>query len=319
MTLTLADLPPPLLRVAALAFGLCWGSFCNVLIHRMPRQMSVMRPASHCPACGQPIRPWHNIPVLSWLGLRGKAACCGARISARYPLVELIVGVLSLAIVEAIVLPLPASTPALHVLAVYVVDLGLVVGLTAVAFIDLEHMIIPNSLSIGGTVLGIGTFSLRGMSIEQALLGAALGFILVWLPFGVIHARLRGRPGMGLGDAKLLMLAGAWFGWFGVLFVLGAGAIQGTVVTLAVTLVRGPPEVPAAVRREREQLRAELAELPPAERAEIEREIGVDPLAEEPEPGLRKARVAFGPFLVLSTLECLLLGPERIMHYLLAS
>jgi leader peptidase (prepilin peptidase)/N-methyltransferase len=314
----LADFPPGWLRLLAVLHGLVWGSFINVVIYRVPRDMSLVRPGSHCPACGEPVRAVHNIPLLSWLALRGRARCCGASISPRYPLVEAIGGVLSLGVLEAVVLGLPLSSPVGLALAVYVADFGLALGLVAAAFIDLEHMIVPDAVSLGGTIVGLVTFSFRGMRVEEALLGAAVGFVVLWLPFDVLYAKLRGAPGMGRGDAKLLMLAGAWFGWRGALFVLGAGAIQGTIATLALVAARGQIEEPEAVRREREQMRAELDALPDEERAEAERHWHRDPLALPPEPRWGKARVAFGPFLALATLEVMLLGPQRILEWLLA-
>ncbi|AUX38071.1 MULTISPECIES: A24 family peptidase [Sorangium] len=314
--MTLADFPPWFLRAFALCFGLLWGSFLNVVIHRVPRELSVVRPGSRCPACGTPIRAYDNIPVLSYLLLRGRARCCGAPVSPRYPLVEAVGGVLSLAIVELIILRLPWSTPILHALATYTADLALALGLVAATFIDLEHMYIPDGITIGGAVLGVATASLRSMGFTDALLGAAVGFAVVWLPFVVIYPRLRGgRVGMGLGDAKLLMLAGAWFGWGGALFVLGAGAVQGSIVAIALLLLRGSIEEPEAVRLEREQIRAELSAMSPEERAAAEKELAQDPLAEEPGEGFGQARIAFGPFLALATLECLLVGRDILEAY----
>src|SRR3954454_5339168 len=100
----LAEVPASLLRVYAVLLGLLWGSFLNVVIYRVPRGMSVVRPASHCPGCGAAIRAYDNVPVLSYLWLRGRARCCGARFSPRYPLVELIGGVIAWAIFEVCVL-----------------------------------------------------------------------------------------------------------------------------------------------------------------------------------------------------------------------
>lgn len=314
---TLADFPHEFLGAFALMFGLVWGSFLNVVIHRVPRGMSIMRPASHCPACNASIPGYRNLPVVSYLWMRGKAPCCGARVSPRYVLVELIGGVLSLAVLELLVMPLGPGTPLLHAAAVYVADLALALGLTAAAFIDLEFMIVPDAISIGAAVLGVATFAFRDMTILDALIGAALGFAIVWLPFDVLYRRLRGSPGMGLGDAKLLMAAGAWFGWTGVLIVLGASAIQGTAVTLLLLLGGKSLEEPEAVKREREELAAEIEKLPADERAEIEKELAKDPLAAAPEGGVGKARIAFGPFLILSTLECLLLGTDRIAGWFL--
>jgi leader peptidase (prepilin peptidase)/N-methyltransferase len=303
-------------RAFALAFGLLWGSFLNVVIHRVPRGQSVVKPASHCPACGKPIRPWDNIPLLSYALLGGKARCCKARLSPRYPLVEAIGGLLSIAILEAVVFRLPEGTSITRSLAVYTADLALALGLVAAAFIDLEHMILPDAITFGGAILGVATASFRFMSFTDALLGAAVGFGIVWLPFIVLYPKIRGgKVGMGLGDAKLLMLAGAWFGWGGALFVLGAGAIQGTVFALVTLLARGKIEEPEAVREEREAIQRELEEMSPEEREEAEKELAMDPLADEPGEGLGQARLAFGPFLVLATLEVLLFGRDLVGVY----
>ena len=316
MFVTLADFDPWFVRAIALAFGLLWGSFLNVVIHRVPRGQSVITPASHCPACAKPIRPWDNIPLLSYALLGGKARCCKARLSPRYPLVEAIGGLLSLAILEAVVFRLPEGTTITRSLAVYTADLALALGLVAAAFIDLEHMILPDPITFGGAILGVATASYRFMSFTDALLGAAVGFGLVWLPFIVLYPKIRGgKVGMGLGDAKLLMLAGAWFGWGGALFVLGAGAIQGTVVALVTLLARGKIEEPEAVREEREAIQRELEEMSPEEREEAEKELALDPLADEPGEGIGQARLAFGPFLVLATLEVLLFGRDLLGVY----
>jgi leader peptidase (prepilin peptidase)/N-methyltransferase len=287
------DLPPWFLRVLAFAFGLIWGSFLNVVIHRVPRGLSLVRPGSTCPACGKPIRAWHNIPLFGYLFLRGKASCCGARVSPRYPLVEAIGGVLALAILESVVFRLGPTLTIERGLAIFVADLALALALTAAAFIDLEHMYLPDSITIGG-----------------AILGAAAGFGIVWIPFVVLYSKIRGKVGMGMGDAKLLALAGAWFGWGGALIVLGAGAIQGTIATLAVLLFRGKIEEPEAVKREREEIQKELEAMSPEDRAAAEKELAEDPLSEEAGEGVGQARIAFGPFLILATIECLLLGRD---------
>ena len=313
----LDDFPPLFLRVFAVAFGLIWGSFLNVVIYRVPRGMSVVRPASHCPACGKTIRPWDNVPVFGYLLLRGKARCCGVKVSPRYPLVEAIGGLLSIAILEIVVFRLDPTTAGSRALAIYVADLALALGLVAGTFIDLEHMILPDSITLGGAVLGVATASLREMRFVDALIGAAVGFGVVWLPFVVIYPRIRGgKVGMGLGDAKLMMLAGAWFGWSGALFVLGAGAVQGTLVAIPVLLFRGKIEEPEAVKREREEMKKELEAMSPDERAEAEKELAEDPLAEEAGEGFGQIRMAFGPFLSLAILECLLFGPDPMRAYL---
>jgi leader peptidase (prepilin peptidase)/N-methyltransferase len=176
-------------------------------------------------------------------------------------------------------------------------------------------MYLPDGITIGGALLGVATASFRSMRFVDALIGAAVGFAIIWLPFVVLYPRLRGRAGMGLGDAKLLMLAGAWFGWSGALFVLGAGAVQGTLVALPILLFKGKIEEPEAVQREREEMKKELASMSPEERAVVERELAADPLAEEAGAGLGQTRMPFGPFLALATVECLLVGRELYSSY----
>jgi leader peptidase (prepilin peptidase)/N-methyltransferase len=314
---TLADLPESFLRIVALLFGLVWGSFLNVVIHRLPRGMSVVRPASHCPGCNAPIPAHRNIPVVSWLVMRGRAPCCGARVSPRYLLIELAGGVLSLAVLERFVLSLGPRASLADAAALYVAFFALVLGLVAAAFIDLEFMIVPDSISLGATLLGVATVALRGMSIVDSLVGAATGFVVVWLPFVVIYPRLRGGVGMGLGDAKLLMGAGAWLGWSGVLAVLAAGAVQGVVAWVVLAATGRGLDEPEAVKRERAELHAELETLQGEEREALEKALAEDPLGQEPPSGWGKARIAFGPFLILAWLECLFLGMERIQGWLL--
>jgi leader peptidase (prepilin peptidase)/N-methyltransferase len=308
--LLLADVPPWFLRGVAVAFGLIWGSFLNVVIYRVPLEMSVVRPPSHCPGCGKPIAAYDNIPVLSYVILRGRARCCGTRMSPRYPLVELIGGALSLAIVERILLPTPWA-PLGRSLVLYASDFTLAMALVAAAFIDAEHMYLPDPITIGGAILGFGTASLRGLSWRESFVGGVLGFVGVWLPFGVVYKWIRGRVGMGLGDAKLLMLAGAWFGWVGVVFSLVAGALQGTLTALVIYLVKGKIEEPEAVVRDREELRKAADEGD----EEAKRAIEEDPLATEQAEGLGQSRLPFGPFLIMGLLELLLAGDPILAWY----
>ncbi len=305
----LADAPLWFLRTFAIAFGLIWGSFLNVVIYRVPREMSVVRPGSHCPACSKPIAGYDNVPVLSYVLLRGRARCCGAKMSPRYPLVELIGGALSLAIVEVVIRALPASEPLGRVVAIYGADLALCLGLTAAAFIDAEHMYLPDTVTIGGAILGVATASFRGLRIGQSLVGAATGFFVLWF-FGFLYKKLRGRTGAGLGDAKLLMLAGAWFGWPGVYWTLLAGSVQGTLFAVVTYLVRGKIEEPASVTAEREELEKAAAE-GDLEAKEI---LEDDPLGKPPEEGFARAAIPFGPFLILAILE--LLFAEREIYSL---
>jgi leader peptidase (prepilin peptidase)/N-methyltransferase len=337
---TLSDLPHGLLLGFAVLLGLLFGSFLNVVIYRLPRGESLAFPGSRCPRCGEPIRAYDNLPVLSWLLLRGKARCCRAPIAARYPLVELIGGLLAWAVVELVVSDLPGDTAWYWALAIFALNLGLGLTLVAVAFIDLEYMLIPDSLSVGGAVLGLVTAPWRAeqlpnswlanrlvtalgfapygsmANMADAVLGAVIGFVMIWLPFEVLYHALRGQPGMGRGDAKLTMLAGAWFGWPGALFALLAGSVQGTLVAVALYWTQGKIEEPEAVRRERAELQAAIEAAEGEERHALEAELMADPVGREPKPGLAQSRLSFGPFLALATLEYLLFGPTLVAELL---
>lgn len=179
--------------------------------------------------------------------------------------------------------------------------------LLAAAFIDLEHMILPDSLTYGGALLGLLSSPFRPeVSVESAFLGGALGYVGIWFPFIWLHTKLRGFPGMGLGDAKLAALAGTWFGPLGVLLTLFMGAIQGTVFALTSLLVRGKIEEPEAVKQQREDLLRAIEQATGAEKEELLKEYDADPLAKPPDGSVSGARVAFGPFLALALLEQLL-------------
>jgi leader peptidase (prepilin peptidase)/N-methyltransferase len=315
--MSLADFPDWFVIGVAVLLGLAFGSFTNVVIHRLPREQSVVHPGSRCPNCGAAIAIYDNIPVLSWIVLRGRARCCGVRISPRYALVETMGGLLGWALAQTLVLELSASTTWWQALLIFLLYLAFGFGLIAIAFIDLEHMIVPDEITIGGTLLGIITVAVRP-EIEwlDALLGAAVGFLVVWVPFDLLYRALRGQAGMGLGDAKLLMLAGAWFGWPAAVFALLAGSVQGTVVALTVFLVKGRIEEPEAVRRERQDLIAQIEAAPEEQRQTLEDELARDPIGRPPEPGLSKARLAFGPFLALAVLEYMLFARAFVDDYL---
>jgi len=306
------------MAATVVSLGLAFGSFLNVVIHRLPREENLAHPPSRCPACGKRIRAWDNIPLFGWLLLLGKARCCGARISPRYPLVEALGGLAGWAVLETRVLSLPMDTLWWKALLVFLPYFALVLGLLAVAFIDLEHMIIPDEITLGGTVLGVLSVPLRAeVDWKTSLIGAAIGFGMIWLPFDVAYRLIRGQPGMGMGDAKLTMLAGAWFGWPGAVFALLAGSIQGTIAAAAVYVSQGKIEEPEAVKKEREEMLAaiESAETE-EERRELLEELERDPIGHEPEDGLGRARLPFGPFLVLGTIEYLVFGKALVDEYL---
>jgi leader peptidase (prepilin peptidase) / N-methyltransferase len=315
----LVEFPPTFLLVLAGMLGLLFGSFANVVIYRLPRGENLAYPASRCPACGAPIAAYHNLPLLGFLWLRGRARCCKAPIPWRYPAVELLGGLWSLAVMRTIVLDLPVDTPIWRAGLLFAVYLALGILLLCAIFIDLDHMLLPDALTLGGAALGLVSAPLRGLDLLASLLGAALGFLVVWLLFVEGYRLLRGFPGMGLGDAKLLALTGAWFGWRGVLFALLAGSVLGTLTAIAVYVARGRLEEPESVVREREELMRELDQLEGDERAELEKELAKDPLFLKPGAGIGQARLAFGPFLAMATLAYLFVGSGLIDEYLLLS
>ena len=238
--LTLSELlfvPDWLGLLGAFVWGALWGSFLNVVIHRLPRGESLVRPASHCPACGHPVRPWDNVPLLSWLVLGGRCRDCRERISPRYPLVELMGAVLSAALYARYVLYGP-SQPWLANLAPYLIFFAFSAALVAVIFIDLDRQIVPNEITLGGAAVGLlVTFLLPGVAWWESLLGIVLGGGFVVL-VNAGYARLRGMQGMGMGDAKLLAMIGAFLGYRSLLFVLLVASLLGLLAVLLLGSLR---------------------------------------------------------------------------------
>ncbi|MBK8230246.1 MAG: prepilin peptidase [Candidatus Eisenbacteria bacterium] len=207
------------------ALGLCLGSFLNVVIHRLPRNESLLWPPSRCGGCGKAIRPWHNVPLLGWLVLRGRCADCNASISVRYPLVELLGGVLTLLAFAF------APTP-WHSLAA----LWLGLSLLAVFWIDLDHRIIPDEISLGGTAFGL-VLSVCTIGIWPAVLGALLGGGGLFA-IAIGYEKSRGRTGMGMGDVKLALMLGAFLGWQGVLLTVMLASVFGSLLGITLLLTR---------------------------------------------------------------------------------
>ncbi len=314
---TLSELPHSFVVVLAVSLGMVLASFGNVVIYRLPRGMNLSHPGSTCPKCGTKIRPYDNIPVLSWVFLRGKARCCGTKISPRYVLLEGMGGLLGFALCETTLTRLAPDLPFWQVLTLIFLYLILTLGLICAAFIDLEHMILPDEITLGGAALGLATVSLRPeVTFWESLLGAAVGFLVIWLPFDVLYRAFRGHAGMGMGDAKLLLLAGAWFGWPAAIFALLVGAVQGTCVAVAVYAATGKLEEPAAVTAEREEMLKLIEAAAPEAQAALREEFSKDLVLQEQATGLAKSRFAFGPFLVLGILEYTLFGPEFTQLYL---
>ena len=230
------------LEILSFILGAIVGSFLNVCIFRMPRDKSIVRPGSSCPGCGTLIRFYDNIPLLSYLILRGRCRKCGEPISVRYPAVELLTALLFAAIVGIFGLSVEAA-----------VALVLACLLIVISFIDLEFQIIPDILSLGGLLLGVALSFVRTPpffgreillhsgslpAILQSLLGVLLGGGILFT-IAKLYEVVRRTEGMGGGDIKLLAMIGAFCGITGVVFSLVAGSIAGALVGLPLMLVKG--------------------------------------------------------------------------------
>jgi leader peptidase (prepilin peptidase)/N-methyltransferase len=223
----------------ALLFGLIIGSFLNVCIYRWPRDLSVVRPRSHCPACGKTITWADNIPLASYTILRGRCRHCTERIPLRYPAVELLTGLLFFYFVWTL-------GPTVAALKMCVLS-ALLVGLM---FTDLEALILPDELTLGGTAAGI-VFAIftpmpasvvwfvlalarlepagRAAWIMEAVLGAALPALFLWFVRWA-YEKIRHREGLGLGDIKLIAMVGSFLGLSGALLTLVAGSLAGSII-----------------------------------------------------------------------------------------
>lgn len=225
--------------------GGCIASFLNVVVWRVPRGESIVRPPSHCPRCGASIRWWQNIPILSWLALRGRCAGCRAPISPRYVLVELLGACLFLAAFRQTAAQDLFSAGAWVTLAVWWIWIALmIVG----SFIDFDHKLLPDFTTVGGMVLGLayGVFACFGSReaaldfsdlrmyapLARSLAGLALGFGLLWL-IRFLGTRAFGREAMGMGDVFLMGAVGALFGPVAVLVTVMLSSVFGSVVGLA--------------------------------------------------------------------------------------
>ena len=278
---------------AGVAFiaGSMIGSFLNVVIYRVPKGESIVRPGSHC-RCGRPIA-WHdNIPILSWFLLRGKARCCGQPYSIRYAFVEALTGFLFLACWLS-----HAPGPALA-------GMVLIAMLVAATFIDLDHMIIPDAITIWGTVVAVVIAAivptLHGYSTDPlyilgsirsmfaAVIGVLIGSgLILWI--GLIAEAVLRKEAMGFGDVKFMGLIGGFLGWQGAVFTVFAGAIVGTVwftVAMVLTRITGK-ENQAALR----------AETPEGDETEL----------------AMGAQVPFGPMLAIAA-TIYLLGGHRLLN-----
>jgi leader peptidase (prepilin peptidase)/N-methyltransferase len=241
----------PAWLAAAAGLGLVVGSFLNVVIHRLPRMLeaewlaqcaelrgeqparaterfNLLFPASHCPLCGAAIKPWQNIPLLSYLLLGGKCRECRARISWRYPLVEATAGILAVLVVWRFGPTFGAAGA-----------LVFVWTLLALSAIDLDTQLLPDSLTLPLLWLGLlvnigGTFT----PLASAVAGAAVGYLVLWSVYWLFRL-LTGKEGMGFGDFKLLAAIGAWLGWSMLPVVVLLSSFVGAAVGIALMFVRG--------------------------------------------------------------------------------
>jgi leader peptidase (prepilin peptidase)/N-methyltransferase len=224
---------PWLVALFFFGFGAIVGSFLNVCIYRIPEGRSIVHPGSHC-RCGKPVQPRDNLPIVSWLWLRGKARCCGAKISARYPFVEALTGGLFVACWQL----LPPSLA--------LVGMAFASLVVVVTFIDLDHMIIPDVCSVGGTVvawvLAFAVPLIHGFSGDPwfvdgirslivAVLGSFIGAALIlWIK--VLAEAILNREAMGEGDIVWMGVVGALCGWQGAFFAVFGGAVLGVLAVI---------------------------------------------------------------------------------------
>jgi leader peptidase (prepilin peptidase) / N-methyltransferase len=296
-----------LITFGAFAFfwGACWGSFTNVLIHRIPLDMSVVSPPSACPKCERPIRWYENIPILSYIFLRAKCAGCSTSISLRYPLIEATAGAWSLALAMRHLWPVWSQpelwiddlSPLLQAVGGWLWLEAFVCALIAITFIDLEFTFIPDEVSIPMILIGcLGGFTLTMNQPLEHFWGMVGGWGVI-LCIRWIGWLLFRREAMGLGDAKLLSLIGVFLGWRVIPWILFASAVQGIIaagVAIAYTKYTG---------------RTNALTLTSAELDEIFGEEGVYPSDKV------HVVIPYGPFLCLAAFEVLMIGPQALLSW----
>ena len=219
--------PIVIFYIFAFIFGAVVGSFLNVCICRLPKNESIVFPPSHCPTCDYRI-PWYdNVPIISYLILRGKCRSCKARISTQYPLVELVTALLTLFLFMRF-------GPTFVFLVLFLFCSAMVV----VTFIDLEHQIIPDVISLPGIVAGfIFSFFIPQIGWLNSLIGIVVGGGSLWLVASG-YELLTKKEGMGGGDIKLLAMMGAFFGWKAIPFIIFVSSLVGSVIGVTVMLIR---------------------------------------------------------------------------------
>jgi leader peptidase (prepilin peptidase) / N-methyltransferase len=206
---------------AVFVLGLIIGSFCNVVIYRLPLSESIITPGSHCRLCSAPLRPWDNIPLLSYFLLKGRCRVCAERISLRYPCIEFVSGAIYVLLWYKFELSI-----------LFAIYASLASSLLVTALIDFDHKIIPNAITFPGMLIGLG-LSLWALPITP--LGSLIGLLAAGLFFYVVA--LVSKGGMGGGDIKLIAMIGAFLGWQGAFFTILMGALMGSVVGVGLMLL----------------------------------------------------------------------------------
>ena len=213
------SLPTWFVPTFAFLFGATVGSFLNVVIARVPMRQSIVKPRSRCPKCGREIAWYDNIPILSWILLRGKCRGCGLAISARYPLVELAGGLLAVACVRQ-----------LEPLGWAAASFAFVAALVALTYIDIDHWLLPRSITIPLIVAGLAaSFLPGGTEPTSSFLGAAVGFA-AFVSLGFLAERILKKEALGGGDVWLFAAIGAWLGLKSLLPVALLASVQGALI-----------------------------------------------------------------------------------------
>jgi leader peptidase (prepilin peptidase) / N-methyltransferase len=215
-----------LILSAAFTFGACIGSFLNVCICRLPESQSIVAPGSKCPGCNTPIRFYDNIPIISYIFLKGKCRKCKESISVRYPLVELLTGLVAITTTIKFGMGIESL--------IYFIFIA---ALIVTTFIDIDHKIIPDSISLPGIPIGVlSSFAIASLPFKDSLLGVLIGggilFLIAWS-----YQFFTGKEGMGGGDIKLLAMIGAFTGWQGVFFTIFVSSVTGTIVGVTLMLI----------------------------------------------------------------------------------
>jgi len=269
----------------AALWGALWGSFANVVIGRLPEGRSVVRPPSACLQCKSTLAWYDNIPIISYLWLRGRCRSCGAAYGSRYVWVELIAATLCGLVAffwwdaDILQVTLPVSVFIIRLL----IAASFVIVMIIIAYIDFDTMRIPNVITYPGIPISIAASQFLGqVSLKDSLIGAAVGYLLVRL-IADGYRLLTGRFGMGYGDGKLLAMIGGLMGWKIILPIMLLSSVQGSIIGIGLLLWQ---------RRQQSTLN---------DGASVEK--------------LRHVRIPFGPFIALAAVQCLLAWPSMILIF----